>query len=325
MSEANSAAVQEKPRKKRHSLWWLNLLLTLIVFAGGVVLGLRLNTMPGPYELVNRYLPQLTAGVKAAEPETVPAPTVTEAPVPTEAPAPAEIPAPTEAAAPAEPTAPVETAAPEEAPAPVETPAPAQTGAVIGGADAPTGILVTAPQAAPAESAAPAAGEDRIPDAAEPKGPIGVDAALEAALKRAHVSASEAEVSAVFKTKDDDVTVYQVEFSADGTAYVYLVNALTGEIEGWHTARAEQEQILRTAEQTAEKTEESTAITEEEARGAALRHAGVKEEEARGLSSELQEKSGRSWYTVVFQAGENSYTYRVDAISGEILFHNMSK
>ena len=46
MSEANSAAVQEKPRKKRHSLWWLNLLLTLIVFAGGVVLGLRLNTMP---------------------------------------------------------------------------------------------------------------------------------------------------------------------------------------------------------------------------------------------------------------------------------------
>ena len=28
MSEANSTAVQEKPKKKKRSLWWLNLLLT---------------------------------------------------------------------------------------------------------------------------------------------------------------------------------------------------------------------------------------------------------------------------------------------------------
>ena len=57
MSEVNSTPA--KPRKRR-SLWWLNLLLTLIVFAGGVVMGLKLNTMPQPYDLVSHYFPQLT-------------------------------------------------------------------------------------------------------------------------------------------------------------------------------------------------------------------------------------------------------------------------
>ena len=45
--ETTSTAAQAKPKKK-HSFWFLKLLLILIVFAGGVVLGLKLYTMPGP-------------------------------------------------------------------------------------------------------------------------------------------------------------------------------------------------------------------------------------------------------------------------------------
>ena len=67
MSEANNTAVQEKPKKKRHSLWWLNLLLTLAVFAGGVVLGLMLYTMPEPYAMVEHYFPQIVPQSAAAE------------------------------------------------------------------------------------------------------------------------------------------------------------------------------------------------------------------------------------------------------------------
>ena len=245
MSEANSTAVQEKPRKKRRSLWWLNLLLTLAVFAGGVVLGLMLHTMPEPYAMVERFCPQLVSRPAVTAEATAVA--VTPAPTPT--PAPTEAPKPTEAPAPAETPQPAETLAPTEAPQPVETEQP-ETVPVIGGADAPTDIQVVDGIDAPSGIRA---GHTDDADAGEthpaadkvPTETIGVDAALEAALERAGSDRKAAEVFGVFKTKDDDgVTVYQVEFGADGVEYVYFVNALTGGIEGWRTVRNGQDKAL---------------------------------------------------------------------------------
>lgn len=213
MSEEKSTPVQEKPKKKRH-LWWLNLLLALAVFAGGVILGLKLPSMPMPYELVERYFPQLTAQSEAvttaavepvkANPAELPA---VSTPAPTEAPKPTETPAPT----------PV----PTEAPKPEETPALPEkdktaTVAAVGGADAPTDI-----QEAPAEPAA-----------------IGLDAALKAALEHAKVRESEAEVFGVYKSVNADTLVYVVEFSAKNADYEYMINAATGEVEGWRRLRS---------------------------------------------------------------------------------------
>ena len=67
--ETVSTSTQAKPRKK-HSFWFLKLLLILVVFAGGVVLGLKLYTMPGPSEMLNRYFPTLRAALNPKETQT---------------------------------------------------------------------------------------------------------------------------------------------------------------------------------------------------------------------------------------------------------------
>ena len=324
MSEANSTAVQEKPKKKRRSLWWLNLLLTLIVFGGGVVLGLMLYTMPEPYAMVEHYIPQLVAQPAAAA--QTPAVAVTPAPTPT--PAPTEAPKPTEVTAPAETPQPSETLAPAEAPQPVETEQP-ETVPVIGGADAPTDIQVVDSIDAPAGILAghtddADAGEAPLAADKAPTETIGVDAALEAALERAGSDRKDADVFGVFKTKDDDgVTVYQVEFGADGVEYVYFVNALTGGIEGWRTVRDGQSKSVSAEKASAE--EQSAALSIEEAKAIALRHAGVKSSAATNVSVELRSKDGMSWYEITFKSGGHSYTYRIDSAGGDVLFHDKTK
>ena len=153
---------------------------------------------------------------------------------------------------------------------------------------------------------------------------IGVDAALEAALERAGSDRKAAEVFGVFKTKDDDgVTVYQVEFGADGVEYVYFVNALTGGIEGWRTVRDGQGKSV--SEEKASAKEQSAALSIEEAKAIALRHAGVKSSEATNVSVELRSKDGLSWYEIAFKSGGHSYTYRIDSAGGDVLFHDKTK
>ena len=326
MSEANSTAVQEKPKKKRRSLWWLNLLLTLIVFGGGVVLGLMLHTMPEPYAMVESYFPQLVSQPAAAAEATAVA--VTPAPTPT--PAPTEAPKPTEAPAPAETPQPAETLAPTEAPQPVETEPPEQpeTVPVIGGADAPNDIQVVDGIDAPSGILAghtddADAGETRPAADKAPTGTIGVDAALEAVLERAGVREDDAEVYGIFRTKDDELTVYQVEFAADGVEYVYFVNAFSGEIEGWRTVRDGQSKSAPVEKAPAK--EQSAALSIEEAKAIALRHAGVKSSEATNVSVELRSKNGMSWYEISFKSDGHSYTYRIDSAGGDVLFHDKTK
>ena len=324
MSEANSTAVQEKPKKKRRSLWWLNLLLTLIVFGGGVVLGLMLHTMPEPYAMVESYFPQLVSQPAVTAEATAVA--VTPAPTPT--PAPTEAPKPTEAPAPAETPQPAETLAPTEAPQPVETEQP-ETVPVIGGADAPTDIQVVDGIDAPSGILAghtddADTGETRPAADKAPTETIGVDAALEAALERAGFDRKDAEVFGVFKTKDDGgVTVYQVEFGADDVEYVYFVNAFSGEIEGWRTVRDGQSKSAPVEKAPAK--EQSAALSIEEAKAIALRHAGVKSSEATNVSVELRSKNGMSWYEISFKSDGHSYTYRIDSAGGDVLFHDKTK
>ena len=59
MNEENTVVSGEKPRKKKRSLWWLWFLLILAAFAGGIMLGLKINTLPLPTEFRARVYPIL--------------------------------------------------------------------------------------------------------------------------------------------------------------------------------------------------------------------------------------------------------------------------
>ena len=63
---------------------------------------------------------------------------------------------------------------------------------------------------------------------------IGVDAALDAALKYAEIEKKDAEITGVYRTKDEDgQSVYEVAFKVGEISYEYIVSAADGEILGW--------------------------------------------------------------------------------------------
>ncbi len=217
MNEVNSAA---RPQKKRRSFLWLWILLLLFSFTGGIILGLKLNTLPMPNDVKNRLYPVLEAlipGSTANRPQEA-GPAVT--PVPTETPAPTETPDPVSAT-----PAPVElpaVAVPSAPTPPAETVAPVST-------DALTGFEILEPEALALEDTA------RF-ETAQPESPryIGIDAALDAALQYAKIEKKDANVTGVYRTKDaDGEAVYEVSFTVGELHYEYVLSAVDGEILSW--------------------------------------------------------------------------------------------
>lgn len=221
--------MNEQPKKKKHSLWWIWIILILTAFAGGIVMGLELNTLPLPSEVQGKLYPILESYIpgstKTREPKSE---TPAETAIPEETPAPAETVVPEETAASAMTEEPLEM----EAPKPVETEAPAETA-----------VPIAVEPAAPAETQTPAVPEETVFEmsenanfAAEPQQPkyIGVNKALEIAMQNADPGDRKAEVSGVYRTKDEDGNpVYEVSFTVDESGYDYVIDAVSGEIMSW--------------------------------------------------------------------------------------------
>ncbi|MBQ9685189.1 MAG: PepSY domain-containing protein [Oscillospiraceae bacterium] len=360
MNDENTPVAQEKPKKK-HSLWWLKLLLLLVVFAGGVLTGLKLSTMPLPYDVMGTLFPETRQANVAVTPVPTevpatasPAPTATAKPTvtPTASPKPTatakpsatpkatDIPKPTESAEPEEAAVPAglftpvvsatpavtekpaASATPEASAVPTSTPK-ATAVPTESAVPTPAAESTAAPEetASPENSAAPETVEAAVPDGSRY---IGIDAALDAALKRAKVSESAADVYGVYKAKDDDTTVYVVSFSVKGTEYEYLINAATGEVEGWRTIRQEKAESAA-VETPAPTAAEQPMISAAEAREIAFKHAGVRAADATRVSTELEKKDSSVFYEIEFRAGGYEYEYRIDAYTGDIRFFEKSK
>lgn len=213
--------MNEQPKKKKHSLWWIWLILILIAFTGGIVTGLKLNTLPLPNELRGRLYPILESYIpgstktRESEPAAeTPAPEATAEPEETVQPEAKEEPETIEQAKPEETEAPTGT----EAEKPIESLSPVET----------------EPLAVPEESGLQMS--ETAAFAAEPTAVkyIGVNKALEIALKDADPGERKAEVSGVYRTKDDDGNpVYEVSFTIDEIGYDYVIDAVSGEIMSW--------------------------------------------------------------------------------------------
>ncbi len=301
MNEENSTSTGGARPKKKRSFWFLKLLLILIVFTGGIVLGLKLYTMPEPSALLNRYFPNLQSLLNPGAAVTE---TVEPTPVPTAEPTPAP-----EADEESEPAA-----------VPKETEEPAAVSAV-GGADEPDEVQTAVPE--PAET--PATEAPRQDGA-----PIGIDAALNAALNHSGVK-EDVLVFGVYPTETNGMSAYQVDFRAGDTEYMYLVDMFSDEIVGWKTVRTNESYQGNVPADVFDGmvpddlTEKDGLISGEDAERAALNHAGVKKALASELSSELRRDGTGNWYEVSFVAGSYKYTYYIDATNGVVLDYNRTK
>lgn len=294
-----------KPKKKR-SFWWLKLLLILILFAAGVIAGIMLSYQDITNQIIDEFFPQYSNIVEAPRPmETVspsekpiefkPAVTSTPAPSPKPSKAPVEIVSPEaeekKADEKAE-TAPLESKAPDTKPVfePVEaSPLPerppmdeAQTPMIVSGGDY-----------------------------------IGIDAALEAALDHANLSSEEVFVYSVHRERDDGLVFYNVEFGYEGKEYEYEINAYSGKVESFQLERAELEE--RIAEASGNELDMSSFVSADEAKTAALEHAGYSEYTVKDVKTSLEIENNKLIYDIEFRAEGYEYDYKVDASTGNVV------
>ena len=176
---------------------------------------------------------------------------------------------------------------------------------------------------------------------------IGIDAAKEAALSDAGVSADGAEFSTAGLDSRNGVFYYAVDFTENGVNYEYDIDALTGVVieraktptaGGPGEAGAETAAASETAAQAGESAAQVPAstspagsqgtgsggpITEAEARAIALSQAGLTEADVRFIESKKDRHDGQSVFEVEFDAltGEE-YSYDIREADGAIVSYD---
>ena len=169
---------------------------------------------------------------------------------------------------------------------------------------------------------------------------IGIDAAKEAALSDAGVSADGAEFSTAGLDSRNGVFYYAVDFTENGVNYEYDIDALTGVVieraktpaaGGPGEAGAETAAASETAAQVPASTSPAGSqgtgsggpITEAEARAIALSQAGLTEADVRFIESKKDRHDGQSVFEVEFDAltGEE-YSYDIREADGAIVSYD---
>ena len=163
---------------------------------------------------------------------------------------------------------------------------------------------------------------------------IGEDAAKDIALS--HAGVNEADVTGLRARFDidDGKEQYDVEFWVGNTEYDYEINAVTGQIISYDidTENAPPQTVAPAATTSAEVTAappEVTASTtaaaqqgyigEEAAKAAALKHAGLTENNVYGIKVKFDIDDGRAKYEVEFRSESTEYDYEIDAVTGNVL------
>ena len=308
-------------KKKKRMPVWLTVILLIILFAGGVLAGLKLAAVQNTDGLWGKLFPE------SANPEIVEVtPAVTYDSKQSSAPT----------------VKPAASAKPEASVKPSDT--PKQPDSVKSGKDATAAAAGTDTAVEPEAGTKPGTGEESAasaaPEAAAASAAnaetanayIGVEAALDSALKHAKVDAKDAEVYAVYREKDDGLVLYEVLFAAGGREYEYEVNALTAEIEGWKKSRA----AVSSSEENSPRVDREAAaaatgsnlpeLTDAaKVKESVFKHAGVSAGDADNVRTTLGLDGLNLVYEIVFRAGGYEYEYEVNAVSGEIISFEKDK
>lgn len=161
---------------------------------------------------------------------------------------------------------------------------------------------------------------------------IGIDAAQEAALAEAGISAADADFSVSGLDSRDGTFFYEVRFSSGYKEYEYAVDALTGVVieevikplDGEENKEDSKDVSEEAANETVSRAEaaegQEGSLNEEEAKQIALSDAKVSEDDIAFILIEKDWDDGIPTYDVEFVTNDLSeYDYEIDAVSGEII------
>ena len=145
---------------------------------------------------------------------------------------------------------------------------------------------------------------------------IGEQAAQDAALAHAGVSAQNVSFVRTKLDFDNGRWQYEVEFYDQGTEYDYSIDAVTGEVLGYDY---DAEYYTANNNTAAMQTAPGAQISAEDAKAIALAHAGVSAQDAQRMEMGFDNEYGRSVYEFEWHVGWTEYSCDVDANTGEVV------
>ncbi len=108
---------------------------------------------------------------------------------------------------------------------------------------------------------------------------------------------------------DDDEAVYEIEFKSGAYEYSYEINAKSGKVIGSEKEKDDDYKLESSAA--------AELISKSEAKSKALSHAGVKADDIRDYSIELDDVE--AVYEIEFKSGAYEYSYEISAKSGKVI------
>lgn len=168
---------------------------------------------------------------------------------------------------------------------------------------------------------------------------IGNEAAKTKALQDSGIALEDAVVEKTSFGTQNGIAYYEVDFTSGGYKYEYDIDALTGVViesksemlqDNAQTAgrnnAADSNQSTDSTSGTSKQTQGGTSgstLTKEQAREAALGHAGLDSEEVTFVKTELDWEDGRQVYEVEFYSADHKeYDYEIDAATGEVIAYD---
>ena len=162
---------------------------------------------------------------------------------------------------------------------------------------------------------------------------IGIDAAKEAALADAGISADEADFSSAGLDNQNGTFYYEVNFTGNGAAYEYDIDAVTGLViekdqkTAGDSVSGETPEIPAESAAAADGTSASAAasgpVTEEQAKSIALSQAGLTEDQVAAMRTETHTRRGQSVFEVEFRGSDGSeYSCDISASDGSVISYD---
>lgn len=157
---------------------------------------------------------------------------------------------------------------------------------------------------------------------ASDKGYIGTEAAKKAALDHAGVAETDIFDFGIDMELEKGLMVYEIEFDTSEFEYEYDINALNGQVV-WNekeTNRNKNDASVVPPDTTPSVTTPNL-ISKDDAKAAALAHAGVTADTLSVFEWELDRDHGAYIYEIEFTSGDYEYDYHIHAETGAVIKH----
>lgn len=145
---------------------------------------------------------------------------------------------------------------------------------------------------------------------------VTLDAAKEAALKKAGLSAADVTFTKAQLDRDDGIVQYELEFYTSTNEYEADVDANTGEFRKWEVDTFRWDAGGQTG---GGQTSNGDSVTVEEAKKIALERAGLSAADVTFTKAQLDRDDGVLKYEVEFRSGRTEYELEINAATGNII------